>query len=36
VQKARPGVLAPYLDPKHVGIGRINLPMQCMMKETCA
>jgi NADPH-dependent glutamate synthase beta subunit-like oxidoreductase/NAD(P)H-flavin reductase len=36
VGRARHGVLAPYLDPKHVGIGSINSPMQCMMKEICA
>jgi NAD(P)H-flavin reductase len=28
--------LAPYLDPKHIAIGSINSPMQCMMKEICA
>ena len=27
---------APYLNPAHVGIGSINSPMQCMMKEVCA
>jgi NADPH-dependent glutamate synthase beta subunit-like oxidoreductase/NAD(P)H-flavin reductase len=36
VARARHGVLKPYLDPKHVGIGSINSPMQCMMKEICA
>ena len=36
VKEARHGVLAPYLDPKHVGIASINSPMQCMMKEVCA
>ena len=36
VARARHDVLAPYLDPKHVGIGSINSPMQCMMKEICA
>ncbi len=36
VQKARHGVLAPMLDPRHVGIASINSPMQCMMKEVCA
>ncbi len=36
VREARHGVLAPYLNPKHVGIGSINSPMQCMMKEVCA
>ena len=30
---ARHGALPPYLEPKHVGIGSINSPMQCMMKE---
>ena len=36
VRLARHGALQPYLDPKHVGIGSINSPMQCMMKEVCA
>jgi len=36
VQQARHGVLAPLLNPKHLAIGSINLPMQCMMKEVCA
>jgi NADPH-dependent glutamate synthase beta subunit-like oxidoreductase/NAD(P)H-flavin reductase len=36
VREARHTVLAPHLDPKHVGIGSINSPMQCMMKEVCA
>src|SRR6185437_1573200 len=36
VREARHGVLAPHLDPKHVGIASINSPMQCMMKEVCA
>ncbi len=36
VQEARRGVLKPMLDPKHLGIGSINSPMQCMMKEVCA
>jgi hypothetical protein len=36
VKEARHGVLAPYLDPAHVGIGSINSPMQCMMKQVCA
>jgi NADPH-dependent glutamate synthase beta subunit-like oxidoreductase/NAD(P)H-flavin reductase len=36
VAKARHGVLAPYLKPGHQGIGSINSPMQCMMKEICA
>jgi len=36
VKDARHGVLAPYLDPAHVGIGSINSPMQCMMKQVCA
>ena len=36
VGKARHGILAPYLNPKHLGIGSINSPMQCMMKEVCA
>ncbi len=36
VKDARHGVLAEYLDPKHIAIGSINSPMQCMMKEICA
>jgi NAD(P)H-flavin reductase len=36
VAAARHGVLAPYLNAKHVAIGSINSPMQCMMKEICA
>jgi NADPH-dependent glutamate synthase beta subunit-like oxidoreductase/NAD(P)H-flavin reductase len=36
VKAARHGALAPYLKKEHVGIGSINSPMQCMMKEVCA
>ncbi|HEY1693715.1 MAG TPA: FAD-dependent oxidoreductase [Polyangiaceae bacterium] len=36
VREARHGVLAPMLEPKHLAIGSINSPMQCMMKEVCA
>ncbi len=36
VRDARHGVLAPHLNPGHVGIGSINSPMQCMMKQVCA
>ena len=36
VGAARHGVLKPYLKPDHVGVGSINSPMQCMMKEICA
>ncbi len=36
VQAARHGVLAPLLNPAHVGVASINSPMQCMMKEICA
>jgi NAD(P)H-flavin reductase len=36
VARARHGVLAPFLKPCHKGIGSINSPMQCMMKEICA
>jgi hypothetical protein len=36
VRVARHDVLAPFLKPDHVGIGSINSPMQCMMKEVCA
>jgi NADPH-dependent glutamate synthase beta subunit-like oxidoreductase/NAD(P)H-flavin reductase len=36
VKDARHAVLAPHLKPQHIGIGSINSPMQCMMKEVCA
>src|SRR5258708_6074026 len=36
VKDARHGVLAPHLSAEHVGIGSINSPMQCMMKQVCA
>ena len=36
VQEARHTTLRPLLDPKHLAIGSINSPMQCMMKEICA
>lgn len=36
VRLARHGALQPFLNPEHVGIGSINSPMQCMMKEVCA
>jgi len=36
VARARHGILAPYLKDTHVGVGSINSPMQCMMKEICA
>jgi NADPH-dependent glutamate synthase beta subunit-like oxidoreductase/NAD(P)H-flavin reductase len=36
VREARHGVLASLLDPRHLAIGSINSPMQCMMKEVCA
>jgi NAD(P)H-flavin reductase len=36
VRGARHGVLQPLLDPRHLAIGSINSPMQCMMKEVCA
>jgi NADPH-dependent glutamate synthase beta subunit-like oxidoreductase/NAD(P)H-flavin reductase len=36
VKDARHGVLAPHLRADHVGIGSINSPMQCMMKQVCA
>ena len=36
VKDARRSVLAPYLAPQHVGVGSINSPMQCMMKQVCA
>lgn len=34
--KARHDRLAGFLNPNHVGVGSINSPMQCMMKEICA
>ncbi len=36
VKEARHGALSPCLRRDHVGIGSINSPMQCMMKEVCA
>ena len=36
VARARHGILEPYLKKSHLGIGSINSPMQCMMKEICA
>jgi len=36
VQQARRTVLLPLLNPRHLAIGSINSPMQCMMKEICA
>jgi NADPH-dependent glutamate synthase beta subunit-like oxidoreductase/NAD(P)H-flavin reductase len=36
VKDARHGVLTPFLNEHHVGIGSINSPMQCMMKQVCA
>jgi NADPH-dependent glutamate synthase beta subunit-like oxidoreductase/NAD(P)H-flavin reductase len=36
VARARHELLKPYLKPGHRGIGSINSPMQCMMKEICA
>ncbi len=36
VTAARHGVLKDLLKPGHEGIGSINSPMQCMMKEICA
>jgi NADPH-dependent glutamate synthase beta subunit-like oxidoreductase/NAD(P)H-flavin reductase len=36
VRLARHSVLKPYLKPDHLGLGSINSPMQCMMKEICA
>ena len=36
VAQARHTVLAPYIKHEHCGIGSINSPMQCMMKEICA
>jgi NAD(P)H-flavin reductase len=36
VAQARHGPLKPFLKTRHSGIGSINSPMQCMMKEICA
>lgn len=36
VRQARHTTLQPYLSPRHVAIGSINSPMQCMMKGICA
>ena len=36
VARARHEILKPHLKPDHFGIGSINSPMQCMMKEICA
>jgi hypothetical protein len=36
VQQARQTVLLPLLNPRHLAIGSINSPMQCMLKEVCA
>ncbi len=36
VRSARHGVLRTVLSPRHVAIGSINSPMQCMLKEICA
>ncbi|MEW6126053.1 MAG: FAD-dependent oxidoreductase [Acidobacteriota bacterium] len=36
VRQARHTILADVLNPTHVGIGSINSPMQCMMKEVCS
>jgi NAD(P)H-flavin reductase len=36
VARARGDLLKPYLKQRHLAIGSINSPMQCMMKEICA
>ena len=36
VKAARHGILEAHLKKDHIGIGSINSPMQCMMKEVCA
>ncbi len=36
VTRARHEVLKPFLKDDHIGIGSINSPMQCMMKQVCA
>ncbi|MBZ0148147.1 MAG: FAD-dependent oxidoreductase [Pseudorhodoplanes sp.] len=35
VARARHDALKDHLNPRHVAIGSINSPMQCMMKEIC-
>lgn len=35
VARARYESLKNYFDPRHIAIGSINSPMQCMMKEIC-
>jgi NADPH-dependent glutamate synthase beta subunit-like oxidoreductase/NAD(P)H-flavin reductase len=35
MKQARHNILKPYLNQKHIAIGSINSPMQCMMKEIC-
>ncbi|MFY9315461.1 MAG: FAD-dependent oxidoreductase [Burkholderiales bacterium] len=36
IARARHDVLRPHLKPRHLAIGSINSPMQCMLKEICA
>ena len=36
VARARHEILKPFMKERHFGIGSINSPMQCMMKEICA
>jgi NADPH-dependent glutamate synthase beta subunit-like oxidoreductase/NAD(P)H-flavin reductase len=36
VRESRKSVLRELLNPRHIAIGSINSPMQCMMKEICA
>ncbi len=36
VARARHEILKPFMKQHHFGIGSINSPMQCMMKEICA
>jgi len=36
VARARHELLKDHLKPRHLAIGSINSPMQCMMKEICA
>jgi NADPH-dependent glutamate synthase beta subunit-like oxidoreductase/NAD(P)H-flavin reductase len=36
VARARHEKLKDILNPKHIALGSINSPMQCMMKEICA
>ncbi len=36
IKEARFNILKDKINPKHLALGSINSPMQCMMKEICA